>query len=457
MVAYRRFLTEVRQELGQIQKEYNIEILRRQNDAENLALHRSLEWFKQECSSASPGIKLSNEVKKKSMQIDSLKSQLEEMHVYKRGYEKGIKTIKKDLLVLKFVNKTKTNLLRKYTEKLQDANKFIDAADLRPQLTLYLNNAFGKVSDAPSDSIYLKNQLRLLAEQPNLLNTADICEFFVKTLRRRDREYQHELKKKDEAVKLLQTRLGALGRSVEQHRANVSNMPGLLNAIMEDFILQTDKEQSQERSINRGVSRPASTQTEVLITAHAQHELSPEERFFVADFSTEVYSRMDDEQKREFIFTLMNNKAILFAFREFLLLKLDPHDFSRLDTVPDNRIRLKISGFGKSKDSLKSSQRSRTSDIAPKGRPNNRAASDHSKSMDKANRQDAAYLPRVTRNESFSFAGPHSREHGDTSRSGLGSRHEKQEREAIHGIAAGASNKRHLLRSILKKTGPAPT
>lgn len=52
LVAYRRFLTEVRQELGQIQKEYNIEILRRQNDAENLALHRSLEWFKQECNKA---------------------------------------------------------------------------------------------------------------------------------------------------------------------------------------------------------------------------------------------------------------------------------------------------------------------------------------------------------------------------------------------------------------------
>ena len=392
------------------------------------------------------------------MQIDSLKSQLEEMHVYKRGYEKGIKTIKKDLLVLKFVNKTKTNLLRKYTEKLQDANKFIDAADLRPQLSLYLNNVFGKTSEAPNDSIYLKNQLRLLAEQPNLLNTTELCEFFVKTLRRRDKEHLHELKKKDEVVRQLQTRLGALGRSVEQHRANVSNMPGLINAIMEDFILQTDKEQSQERSINRGISRPTSTQTDVLITANAQRELSPEERFFVADFSTEVYGRMEDEQKREFIFTLMNNKAVLFAFREFLLLKLDPHDFSRLDTVPDNRIRLKISGFGKSKDSLKSSDRSRTSEVAPRSKPANRAASDHSKSQDKTNRLDGSRLPRVTRNDSFSFAGAHSREMGDTSRSGIATKYEKQEREAIQVSTAGPTGgKRHLLRSILKKTAPGPT
>lgn len=49
LVAYNRFLAEVRQELNQIQREYNSEVLKKQNDAESIALHRSLEWFKQEC------------------------------------------------------------------------------------------------------------------------------------------------------------------------------------------------------------------------------------------------------------------------------------------------------------------------------------------------------------------------------------------------------------------------
>lgn len=49
LVAYNRFLAEVRQELAQIQREYNSEVLKKQNDAESIALHRSLEWFKQEC------------------------------------------------------------------------------------------------------------------------------------------------------------------------------------------------------------------------------------------------------------------------------------------------------------------------------------------------------------------------------------------------------------------------
>ena len=49
LVAYNRFLAEVRQELALIQKEYNSEVLKKQSEAESLALHRSLEWFKQEC------------------------------------------------------------------------------------------------------------------------------------------------------------------------------------------------------------------------------------------------------------------------------------------------------------------------------------------------------------------------------------------------------------------------
>lgn len=49
LVAYNRFLAEVRQELALIQKQYNSEVQKKQSEAENIALHRSLEWFKQEC------------------------------------------------------------------------------------------------------------------------------------------------------------------------------------------------------------------------------------------------------------------------------------------------------------------------------------------------------------------------------------------------------------------------
>lgn len=48
LVAYNRFLAEVRQELAIIQKEYNTEILKKQTNTEMTALFRSLEWFKQE-------------------------------------------------------------------------------------------------------------------------------------------------------------------------------------------------------------------------------------------------------------------------------------------------------------------------------------------------------------------------------------------------------------------------
>ena len=96
-------------------------------------------------------------MKSKDKTIEKLKSDLDEMNIYKRGYEKGIKETKKDLLILRFVNKTKTSLLRKYAEKLQDANKFVDATDLRPMLKMYLTNGIGRHSELPMDSIYLKN------------------------------------------------------------------------------------------------------------------------------------------------------------------------------------------------------------------------------------------------------------------------------------------------------------
>lgn len=49
LIAYHRFLQEVKQELAQLQKDYSVEVLRKQNNEQIQALQRSLEWFKDEC------------------------------------------------------------------------------------------------------------------------------------------------------------------------------------------------------------------------------------------------------------------------------------------------------------------------------------------------------------------------------------------------------------------------
>lgn len=50
LIAYHRFLQEVKQELAQLQKDYSVEVLRKQNNEQIQALQRSLEWFKDECN-----------------------------------------------------------------------------------------------------------------------------------------------------------------------------------------------------------------------------------------------------------------------------------------------------------------------------------------------------------------------------------------------------------------------
>lgn len=247
------------------------------------------------------------------------------MKVYKRGYEKAMKEIKKDLLVLKFVNKTKTNLLRKYADKMEHANKIIDAADLRPPLKLYLHNSFGKSTQLPSDSIYLRNQLKSIADQSSPLTTSDLSDFFLKVIYYREQEKHHEVKKLEEQVKKLQARHTSLAATMEKHRSNFNSMPVLINSIIEEFLVQNEKDKSQELSINRSLSERSSRSKDVFLTAGLQEEKKTAD-FFIHDFTTELYAQMDDEQRKDLLLRILGNKMLLFFFREFLLSKLDPTD-----------------------------------------------------------------------------------------------------------------------------------
>lgn len=306
---------------------------------------------------------LSADLKAANKTNAELRSKLDEMLIYKRGYEKGVKQIKKDVLVLRFVNKTKTKLLRKYAEKLEGANKFVDVADLRPQLKHYLEQGFGKRGDLPSDGMYLKTQLKTLSEQPFLINTADLNEFYLKILCGRERERLHDMRLKEDYIKKLQTKQNSLIGTMEKHRRNITTLPGLLNAIIEDFMVQTDNEKSQELSLNRRLSRPASTTKgpDVFLTgANIENDIA-EEKFFINDFTTDLYGKLDDEQRKDLVFRLMSNKLILFGFREFLLRKLDPVDTLGPENSRMNRIRA-MATQSLSRDHSKRSQMSEEHD-----------------------------------------------------------------------------------------------
>lgn len=281
-------------------------------------------------------------MKERDKTISKLKLEIDELNVYKNGYEKGVKEIKKDLLVLKFVNKTKTSLLRKYAERLEGANKYIDAADLRPQLKLYIQNSYSRTSESPSDAIYLRNQLKMICEQESLVNTADLCDFFVQVLVQRDREKANEIKRRDELIKKLHSKQTDLTNNLEKHRTNVSNLPALINSIMEDYLIQLDRDKSQEQSINRtngGTSRGESstnkgrkkrgTEEQTLITAHMQEDVD-EMKWFVNDFTTELYGQLDDDQRKEMIQKLISNKLLIFSFREFLVSRLEGRDLEEV-------------------------------------------------------------------------------------------------------------------------------
>lgn len=314
------------------------------------------------------------------------------MNIYKRGYEKGIKEIKKDLLVLKFVNKTKTNMLRRYTEKMENANKIIDAADLRPQLRLYLQNNYGKTTPCPSDGIYLRNQLKSLADQDSLLTTAELCDFFLKVICIRENEKLHDLKKVDDQLKRLQGRHTQLTNTMEKHRNNVNSLPMLINSIIEDYIVQNERDKSQEHSINRELSGRSSKSRDVFLTVGDQEERKVED-FFVHDFTTELYSQLGDDQRKELLLRLISNKMLLFHFREYLLAKMEPNDVTGPNLIRGPRpravsTRLKDSGRLSHENSQHSRSKSRTE--GAEGNSARRAVS---------NNRTSFGLPQVSRRE----------------------------------------------------------
>jgi hypothetical protein len=125
---------------------------------------------------------LSNLVKNKTRIIENLKFKNEELVSYKNGYEMGIKQIKRDMLVLKFINKTKTNLLRKYTLKMKDVGKFFDHTDLRKPILEYLNSHPVSFNALHTENLYIKNQLKQLTDAPKAITTAHTIEFFLKVV-----------------------------------------------------------------------------------------------------------------------------------------------------------------------------------------------------------------------------------------------------------------------------------
>lgn len=272
-------------------------------------------------------MKLSEELKGKKKVIEHLKRQNDELNIYKGGYEKGIKQIRKDMLVLKFVNKTKTKIIRKYVEQLQGAHKFTDVADLRPQLQLYVHNQFHHTNPLHQDYIYMKNQLKSFSESEHLVNTADLVDFFLKHYAQKSRELAAESKKKDEQIKNLKTKQNLIAQTIDKHRANISNLPGLINTVIEEFLReqnpQLNRESSRLTQKNSKSSRARAIRDTFLTEGATEQEIE-EERFFIFDFTTEFYGQLDEAKRREFIHRLMSNKLLLFGFREFLLRKLNP-------------------------------------------------------------------------------------------------------------------------------------
>ena len=204
----------------------------------------------------------------------------------------------------------------------------------------------------PSESIYIRNQLKALSDQSSMLTTAELTEFFMKAIYYREHEKNHEMKKLDDQVKKLQNRHTSLTSTMERHRNNMNSLPVLLNSIIEDFLVQNEKEKSQELSINRGLSERSSKSKDVFLTAGLQEEKKTME-YFVHDFTTELYAQMDDDQRKELLLRFLSNKMLLFHFREFLLTKLEPNDVTGPSLIRGAKPRL---GESRLKDSGVSSR-----------------------------------------------------------------------------------------------------
>jgi len=269
-------------------------------------------------------MRLSEENKSKLKTISKLKAEIDELKVYGNGYDKGIKEVKKELLVLRFVNNTKTSLLRKYAEKLESSHKYIDAADLRPQLQFYLQKEFQKSAHYLTENIYLRNQLKFLADQSGILNTAHLCDFFIQKLEIADREKQSQASKQASEMKRTRQKIDSLSTTMQLHRTNHSHIPGVIHALFEEHFSNNEGDKTIEIDLNNHQnSRPTSTNKEIFLTSNKMNDLEIQ-NFFIKDFSVEFYAGLDDVQRKELLQKLFANKKLLFGYREYLLRKFNP-------------------------------------------------------------------------------------------------------------------------------------
>ena len=248
-------MQEVKQELAQLQKDYSVEVLRKQNNEQIRALQRSLEWFKDECKKFKAminkvGLKLSNDVKNKARIIENLRFKNEELMSYKKGYEVGIKDVKSDMLVLRFINKVKTKLLRKYTKRLKQNGKFIDCTDLRKPIQKFLNRRNIELGGPHTENLYLKNQMRTLAYSDQTINTAELIYFFLRIIEQKEAEKIKECKKLKDKVKYYKNKHNLLSRHMEKYRNTMTHLPKLMYKIVLDTMHENQAQSLENEEFN---------------------------------------------------------------------------------------------------------------------------------------------------------------------------------------------------------------
>jgi hypothetical protein len=86
------------------------------------------------------------------------------------------------MLVLKFINKTKTKLLRTYAAREKDIGKFVDCTDLRRPIQEHLSKNPVSLNGLHTDNLYLKNQLKQLTLSDRPVNCSETVEFFLKVI-----------------------------------------------------------------------------------------------------------------------------------------------------------------------------------------------------------------------------------------------------------------------------------
>lgn len=318
LVAYHRFLQEVKIELAQLQKEYSAEVLKKQSDEQMKALKRSLEWFKDEC------LKLSNDVKNKAKIIENLRFKNEELMTYKKGYETGIKEIKRDMLVLKFINKTKTKLLRKYTLRLKKAKQIYDNTDLRKPIELYLSsNPLLNVSGEHTENLFIRGKIKELASRDKELKTSEYTDFFLDMMKANEKRFQSDLRKVSDSLKQQKAKNKSLWANVQNYRSSLSNLPKLLFNIV--------KERIKKNEMDRIKGKAATILPRSIRLSRGDSNRSDNKKdsdFDQEDINVEAILGYTEEEKQDLLTSILSNNVVMGALAE-LLYKNDVFDYKR--------------------------------------------------------------------------------------------------------------------------------